>query len=166
MYAEIWKHNSVTIPLSEWGTIIDSTVPQQATRTDCAVFSAMFALFKTFDISFADFNNDANYWRRKIAYDLLFAAFHGSQVFPFIFTFVIHLTPPFKIIPQLHSNVTVRDSSTASSVSLLSPHNSMGYTFLSVFLINAIKYFKKIYRSVDAKILLKLKQRHRHHLIY
>ena len=85
MYAEIWKYNSVTILLSEWGTIVDSTVPQQTTRTDCAVFSAMFALFKTFDISFTDFNNDANYWRRKIAYDLLFPAFHGSQVFPFAF---------------------------------------------------------------------------------
>ena len=92
MYAEIWKYNSVTIRLSEWGTIVDSTVPQQTTRTDCAVFSAMFALFKTFDISFTDFNNDANYWRRKIAYDLLFAAFHGSQVFTFSFLSIISFT--------------------------------------------------------------------------
>ena len=92
MYAEIWKHNSVTVPLSEWRTIIDSTVPQQTTSTDCSVFSAMFALFKTFNISFTDFNNDANYWRRKIAYDLLFSAFHGYQVFPFTFLLAIGLS--------------------------------------------------------------------------
>ena len=80
MYALIWKANSFTVVLTQWQTLIDTTVPQQITRTDCAVFSAMFALFKAYEMPFAQFNQDTNYWRRKLACDLLYDKFHGTTL--------------------------------------------------------------------------------------
>ena len=80
MYALIWKSNSFTVELTQWQTLIDTTLPQQITRTDCAVFSAMFALFKAYEIPFSLFNQDTNYWRRKLACDLLHDKFHVTTL--------------------------------------------------------------------------------------
>ena len=80
MYALIWKANSFTVVLAQWQTLIDTTVPQQITRTDCAVFSAMFALFKAYEMPFSLFNHDTNYWRRKLACDLLYDKFHVTTL--------------------------------------------------------------------------------------
>ena len=80
MYALIWKSNSFTVELTQWKTLIDNTLPQQITRTDCAVFSAMFSLFKAYEMSFSLFNHDTNYWRRKLACDLLYDKFHVTTL--------------------------------------------------------------------------------------
>ena len=80
MYALIWKCNSFIVELTQWQTLIDTTVAQQITRTDCAVFSAMFSLFKAYEMSFSLFNHDTNYWRRKLACDLLYDKFHVTTL--------------------------------------------------------------------------------------
>ena len=80
MYALIWKSNSFTVELTQWQTLIDTTLPQQITKNDCAVFSAMFALFKAYEMPFSLFNQDTNYWRRKVACDLLYDKFHGTTL--------------------------------------------------------------------------------------
>ena len=80
MYALIWKSNGVTVEISRWQTLIDTTVPQQITRNDCAIFSAMFALFKAYEIPFSLFNHNANYWRKKLACDLLYGKFQGTHL--------------------------------------------------------------------------------------
>ena len=80
MYALIWKSNSFTVELTKWQTMIDTTLPQQITRTDCAVFSAMFALFNAYEMPFSLFKQDFNYWRRKLACDLLYDKFHGTTL--------------------------------------------------------------------------------------
>ena len=60
--------------------MIDTLVPQHTTKVDSPVFSAMFALFTAYGFEFATFNKDVNYWRRKLAYDLVSGRLHAIQV--------------------------------------------------------------------------------------
>lgn len=80
MYVLIWKDNFVTVDKTDWHTMIDTLVPQHMTKADSPVFSSMFALFTAYGFEFATFNNDVNYWRRKLAYDLVSDKLHAIQV--------------------------------------------------------------------------------------
>ena len=58
----------------------DTLVPQHSVKADSPIYAAMFALFTAYDLPFAAFNQNVNYWRRKLAFDLVSDRLHDVQL--------------------------------------------------------------------------------------